>query len=109
MNLPDYRAPERTFQLLVQVAGRAGRGEDPGDVVIQTYEPDHYAMCRGGHGRITGPFINQEVERRNSGLYPPFTLMARLSVAKPRKWKQARAAAEQYQKSDSIRIFPTAP
>ena len=76
LNFPDYRAAERTFQLLVQVAGRAGRGEKPGEVVIQTYQPDHYAI-RGAATQDYRAFFAKEFERRKAGLYPPFTMMVR--------------------------------
>ena len=77
LNMPDYRAPERTFQLLTQVAGRAGRAEYPGQVVIQTYTPDHYAI-RAAAAQDYRAFYRMEFERRKRGLYPPFTMMARL-------------------------------
>lgn len=76
LNFPDYRAPERTFQLLVQVAGRAGRGEAPGEVVIQTYQPDHYAIA-GAAAQDYRAFFAREFDRRKNDLYPPFTMMAR--------------------------------
>ncbi|MBE5783851.1 MAG: primosomal protein N', partial [Clostridiales bacterium] len=76
LNFPDYRAPERTYQLLVQVAGRAGRGEEPGEVVIQTYQPDHYAI-EGAADQNYRDFFAQEFSRRRSDLYPPFTMMVR--------------------------------
>ncbi len=76
LNLPDYRAPERTFQLLVQVAGRSGRDEIPGEVVIQTYKPDHYAV-QAAAKQDYRLFFAEEFERRKIDLYPPFTVMAR--------------------------------
>ncbi|MBE5783359.1 MAG: primosomal protein N' [Clostridiales bacterium] len=76
LNFPDYRSPERTYQLLVQVAGRAGRGEEPGEVVIQTYQPDHYAI-EGAADQNYRDFFAREFSRRRSDLYPPFTLMVR--------------------------------
>ena len=77
LNMPDYRAPERTFQLLTQVAGRAGRAEHPGQVVIQTYTPEHYAI-RAAAAQDYRSFYHMEFERRKRGLYPPFTMMTRL-------------------------------
>ena len=77
LNMPDYRAPERTFQLLTQVAGRAGRAEHPGQVVIQTYAPEHYAI-RAAAVQDYRSFYHMEFDRRKRGLYPPFTMMARL-------------------------------
>lgn len=82
LNFPDYRAPERTFQLLVQVAGRAGRGEMPGEVVIQTYKPDHYAIV-GAAKQDYRAFFASEFERRKADLYPPFTLLARFLCDSP--------------------------
>ena len=76
LNFPDYRSPERTFQLLVQVAGRAGRGKTPGEVVIQTYQPDHYAIA-GAATQDYRDFFAQEFDRRKADLYPPFTMMVR--------------------------------
>ena len=77
LNMPDYRAPERTFQLLTQVAGRAGRADYPGQVVIQTYMPEHYAI-RAAAAQDYRAFYRMEFDRRKRDLYPPFTMMARL-------------------------------
>ncbi len=77
LNMPDYRAPERTFQLLTQVAGRAGRAEHPGEVVIQTYTPGHYAI-RAAAAQDYRAFYRMEFARRKRDLYPPFTMLARL-------------------------------
>ena len=79
LNLPDYRARERTFQLLTQVAGRAGRGELPGHVVIQTYKPEDETILAAA-AQDYRSFFEQEFARRRSGLYPPFTVLARLLV-----------------------------
>ena len=82
LNMPDYRAPERTFQLLTQVAGRAGRADHPGQVVIQTYTPQHYAI-RAAAAQDYRSFYHMEFDRRKRGLYPPFTMMARLLCTAP--------------------------
>lgn len=77
LNLPDYRASERTFQLLTQVAGRAGRGLLGGQVLLQTYHPDHYAI-RAAAGHDYEAFYHRELGYRRELGYPPFTRMARL-------------------------------
>jgi primosomal protein N' (replication factor Y) (superfamily II helicase) len=88
LNLPDYRAAERTFQLLAQVAGRAGRGPMPGQVVIQTYAPSHYAV-RTAAALDSDGFADEELLRRRLLGYPPFSVLARLLVS-----DQERARAE---------------
>lgn len=92
LNLPDYRARERTFQLLTQVAGRAGRGDTPGRVVIQTYKPEDETILAAARQDYRS-FFETEFSRRRTGLYPPFTVMARLLVesASPQQ-AQERAA-----------------
>lgn len=92
LNFPDYRAPERTFQLLVQVAGRAGRGEKPGEVVIQTYQPEHYAIAAAA-AQDYRAFFAREFGRRKADLYPPFTMMARF-LCEAGDLPQALAVAE---------------
>jgi primosomal protein N' (replication factor Y) len=82
LNLPDYLAPERTFQLLAQVAGRAGRGEQPGRVLIQTYASGHYAIRAAGRMDVDG-FADEELPRRRLLGYPPSSVLARLLVADP--------------------------
>ena len=77
LNLPDYRSRERTFQLLTQVAGRAGRGTEPGQVIIQTYKPED-PVIRMAAEQDYRQFFEAEFDRRRTGLYPPFTVMARL-------------------------------
>ncbi|WP_462323909.1 replication restart helicase PriA [Desulfoplanes sp.] len=87
LNLPDYRATERTFQLLVQVAGRAGRGEKPGKVLIQTRNPDHHCWGFIRKNDYKG-FYTQELERRRRFAYPPFIKLGLLRVSYPLDWKE---------------------
>jgi len=80
LNLPDFRAGERTFQLLCQVAGRAGRGFIAGRVIIQTYSPEHYAIqAASEHDYLA--FYGQEIEYRREFGYPPFSYLARLTFS----------------------------
>ena len=82
LHLPDFRASERTFHLLAQVAGRAGRGSLPGDVVIQTRVPDHYVV-RAARAHDYRGFVERETKARADPAYPPFMRMARLLVHSP--------------------------
>lgn len=77
LNVPDFRAAERTFQLLTQVAGRSGRSDLPGEVIIQTYNPEHYAIVAASRQDFTG-FASEELEYRRKLCYPPFYRMARI-------------------------------
>jgi len=77
LNLPDFRAGERTFQLLCQVAGRAGRGLKSGQVIIQTYSPENYAIQAAAKHDYEG-FYSQEIDYRRQCNYPPFSHFARL-------------------------------
>ena len=76
---PDFRAAERTFQLLTQVAGRAGRGEKPGEVLIQTMNPDHYSIALAVSQDYDG-FYRRETRFRKALWYPPFTSVATVLV-----------------------------
>jgi len=78
VSLPDFRAAERTFHLLAQVAGRAGRGETPGDVYVQTLCPDHYAI-RMAAAQDFRSFFEREVELRESLRYPPFSRLIEIT------------------------------
>lgn len=80
----DYRAAERTFQLLTQAAGRAGRGERPGEVVIQTYQPDHYAVL-AAKDQDYERFYEQELAYRELMCYPPVWNLLLIAVASPRE------------------------
>lgn len=79
LNDSDYRAGERTFQLLTQAAGRAGRGRKPGDVVIQTYRPDHYSIQRAAEQAYEA-FYEEEILYRELGVYPPAAHMMAVLV-----------------------------
>ena len=92
LHLPDFRSCERTFQLLAQVAGRAGRGHLPGEVVIQTYVPDHYVVRAAVVHDYKG-FVQRELKARRDPLYPPHLRMARVLVSSPVQ-EEALAAAE---------------
>jgi primosomal protein N' (replication factor Y) len=93
--LPDYRSGERTFQLLTQVAGRAGRGLLGGRVILQTYDPDHYAIQAAAEHNFHR-FFGQEMQYRRELDYPPFTRLARLEV---------RAPSSADAKSEAQRLF----
>jgi primosomal protein N' (replication factor Y) len=79
LGFPDFRAAERTFQLLTQVAGRAGRGESPGRVILQTYFPEHYAVQFAARHDYGG-FYEKELRYRSWMKYPPFSALATVLV-----------------------------
>ena len=72
LNIPDFRSPERAFQLITQAAGRAGRGEETGKVIIQTYSPDNYAVKYAAKQDYEG-FYREEILLRNYMAYPPYS------------------------------------
>jgi len=80
LNLPDFRAAERTFQLLTQVAGRAGRHHLPGEVVIQTYTPEHYAITTAQHHDYSA-FISHELHQRGMLGYPPYCRLILITMS----------------------------
>ena len=91
LNLPDFRAAERTFQLLVQVAGRAGRGERPGKVLIQTYFPEHPALV-AAQGHDFARFADAELLRRRAQGFPPSSRLCAVRVDAQNPHTAARAA-----------------
>lgn len=99
-NLPDYRARERTFQLLTQVAGRAGRGEKPGEVIVQTRNPEHpfWNLALSGDYRA---FYEQEIALRQRYLYPPFTRLGLIRLSHP--LDDERGAARMARAADLLR------
>lgn len=93
LNIPDYRSEERTFQLVTQVAGRAGRGDERGRVVIQTYEPDNYALTNAVRNDFEG-FFREETRIRSFLEYPPFGDMIMVNFTSDDEEDIARAADE---------------
>jgi primosomal protein N' (replication factor Y) len=92
LHLPDFRAAERTFQLLIQVGGRAGRGRDPGEVLVQTCTPDHPAIVAAVSGDVDR-FVERELDERREAGYPPFCRLATLLFGGSDE-AQVEAAAE---------------
>jgi primosomal protein N' (replication factor Y) len=80
LNFPDFRACERTFQLLAQVAGRAGRGDQPGQVIMQTYNPNHFSILAAEKQDFQA-FYQQEIGFRSSLGYPPFSRMVQIRIS----------------------------
>jgi primosomal protein N' (replication factor Y) (superfamily II helicase) len=114
LSFPDFRAVERTYNLLTQVAGRAGRGDRPGRVVIQTFHPEHYAIQAALSGDDDA-FLAEEMRFRRVFHYPPFTRMAQLLVH-DRNRDRAHAAIEdlaaalaQHPASRALRLTGPAP
>jgi primosomal protein N' (replication factor Y) len=93
LGMPDFRAAERTFQLLTQVAGRAGRGSVPGIVLVQTVNPDHYAV-RLAAAQDYAAFYEKELNFRRAMLYPPFSAMANVLVRSEKKEMALRMSTE---------------
>jgi primosomal protein N' (replication factor Y) (superfamily II helicase) len=93
LNLPDERAAERTWQLLTQAVGRAGRGERPGRAIVQTYQPEHPAIGAVAVGDA-GPFIEAELERRRRFGSPPFGRLIKLTVALPERERAEQVATD---------------
>ena len=92
LHVGDYRAAERTFQLLTQAAGRAGRGNKPGEVVIQTYDPEHYSI-ETAKAQDYDAFYEQEIEYRKIMLYPPvWNMLVILCASKSEEAADAMAA-----------------
>lgn len=91
LHLPDFRSAERTFQLMTQVSGRAGRGERKGRVVVQTYHPGHYSIvCARDHDYRS--FYREEIGRRRELLYPPFSQLLRMLLISETEEKGWQAA-----------------
>lgn len=113
LHMPDFRAAERTFQLLTQVAGRAGRGEQPGLVIVQSFSPDHYAL-QAAKNHDYRRFYTQEIAFREELAYPPFSRLANLvsqdetaSKASDRSYRLAEALRRTL--PDTVTLIGPAP
>ena len=93
LNFPDFRAGERTFQLLTQVAGRAGRGERPGRVIVQTFNPEHYSI-RLAVSQDYEHFYQEEMKLRQALAWPPYQRLANFRISAPSPERAADAASE---------------
>ena len=109
LGLPDFRAAERTFQLLTQVAGRAGRGELPGAVLVETYYPEHYAIQHAARQDYPA-FFEKELHFRRLMHYPPFTALANVLVRDPKvenaiRWSRQLAGFFAPQEAHGVKIL----
>jgi primosomal protein N' (replication factor Y) len=95
LHMPDFRASERTYQLLAQVSGRAGRAELPGEVYVQTFSPEHPAVRAAAADAGFEPFARQELSERKEGGYPPYTHLVCLTF-KGESEEKVRFSAEAY-------------
>ncbi|WP_368553703.1 primosomal protein N' [Enterococcus faecalis] len=89
LNLPDFRSSERTFQLLTQVSGRAGRAEKPGEVIIQSFNPDHYAI-QLAKAQDYEDFYTKEMYIRHRGDYPPYYFTVQITASHPEENEAAK-------------------
>jgi primosomal protein N' (replication factor Y) len=114
LRFPDFRAVERTYNLLVQLAGRAGRGERPGKVVIQTYHPDHYAI-RAALAHDDAAFVEEEMRFRRIFHYPPYSRMVQILVRNRNRGKaeeesaRLAAALSRHVTGGKVRLLGPAP
>ena len=93
LNFPDFRSSERTFQLLTQVAGRAGRGMSPGKVIIQTFNPDHYSIQMARDQDFT-KFYREELRFRKELDYPPFSRLINVRIEATSQKRSVKAAEQ---------------
>jgi len=93
LNFPDFRSGERTFQLLAQVAGRAGRGKQPGQVILQTFNPEHFCITTA-RDQDYRTYYDQEIRFRKSALYPPFCRLVQVIVTGKDQGQTARCARQ---------------
>lgn len=93
LNLPDFRSSERTFQLLTQVSGRAGRAEKPGEVIIQSFNPEHYAI-QLAKAQDYEDFYQKEMYVRHRGDYPPFFFTVQITASHPEENQAAKQMFE---------------
>ncbi|MFZ3626699.1 primosomal protein N' [Enterococcus faecalis] len=89
LNLPDFRSSERTFQLLIQVSGRAGRAEKPGEVIIQSFNPEHYAI-QLAKAQDYEDFYTKEMYIRHRGDYPPYYFTVQITASHPEENEAAK-------------------
>jgi primosomal protein N' (replication factor Y) (superfamily II helicase) len=113
LSMPDFRAAERTFQLLTQVAGRSGRGDRPGEVIIQSFFPDHYTFQLACTQKFE-EFYARESRYRKAMFYPPFTAIAGILVTdrdKERAALESRSVSDYLDsiRDDSVRVLGPAP
>ena len=113
LSMPDFRAAERTFQLLTQVAGRAGRGDAPGEVIVQTWFPEHYSVQFAAQHDYRG-FYDKEARFRSWMKYPPFSALANLlvrgeSLDEVMKWSGQLGRWLERQPKEGIRALGPAP
>ena len=99
LNLPDFRSSERTFQLLTQVSGRAGRAEKAGEVVVQTFNPEHHAIVLAQQQDYE-TFFKKEMFMRHQSGYPPYFFTLKITCSHP---EEASAAKRMFQISESIK------
>jgi len=109
LGLPDFRAAERVFQLLTQVSGRAGRGDLPGKVLVQTYHPDHYAIQFAAQHDYPG-FVAKEMQYRRWMHYPPYAVLANVVIQSERLeeatgWSAAMGRWFQQARLDKVRVL----
>jgi primosomal protein N' (replication factor Y) len=109
LSMPDFRAAERVFQLMTQVSGRAGRGELPGRVVVQTYYPDHYAIVAASKHDYAS-FVERELKYRRWMHYPPFGVLANVLVQSGKLeeaagWSAALGKWFQQAAPDGVRVL----
>jgi primosomal protein N' (replication factor Y) len=111
LNFPDFRAAEKTFQLVAQAAGRSGRGERPGTVLVQTFHPENAAI-RAALAHDAPAFAREELAFRRTFFYPPFCEMAEVLVSaaeRDRAAGTAREIAERLGGDDAVRVTAAAP
>ena len=101
LHFPDYRSSERTFQLVTQVAGRSGRGSEPGEVILQTYDPENPILRFAAAYDYEG-FYRHEVNMRAAAMFPPFALIVRVMVSSAEDRAALDALREVYEKLQAV-------